>query len=160
MSCITRNLIYAIFCINCGFSYVGETVNLTSRMAAHRSNSKTLDNGSQEVSLHLHSCAKGFHILPLFKLREENKIARLVKENYFIKLLKPDLNTGQRNILLLNWFYIFKETHLVLIILIFYKVFLDIYCLYFMLLVGSSGANRETAGQIGTVGLFLQFWGP
>ena len=102
MSCITRNLIYAIFCKKCGLSYVGETVNLRSRMAAHRSNSKTLDNASQKVSAHLHNCAKGFHILPLFKLREENKIARLVKEDHFIKLLKPDLNTDQRNILLLN----------------------------------------------------------
>ena len=102
MSCITRNLIYAIFCKKCGLSYVGETVNLRSRMAAHRSNSKTLDNASQKVSAHLYNCANGFHILPLFKLREENKIARLVKEDHFIKLLKPDLNTDQRNILLLN----------------------------------------------------------
>ena len=71
-------------------------------MAAHRSNSKNLDDASQASSKHLHECGKGFHILPLFKLREENKIARLVKEDYFIKLLKPDLNTDNRNLLKLN----------------------------------------------------------
>ena len=71
-------------------------------MSVHGTNSKSLDNSSQEVSVHLHNCAKGFSVLPLFKVREENKIARLVKEDHFIKLLKPDLNADQRNILLLN----------------------------------------------------------
>ena len=56
--------------------YADDTRN---RMAAHRPNSKTLDNASQEVSVHLYNCAKGFHALPTFKVREENKIARLVK---------------------------------------------------------------------------------
>ena len=102
MSCITRNLIYAIFCKKCGFSYIGETVNLRSRMSSYRTNSKSLDNASQQVHVHLYNCAKGFYVLPLFKVREENKIARLVKEDHFIKLLKPDLNADQRNILLLN----------------------------------------------------------
>ena len=102
MSCTTRNLIYAIICKKCGHSYIGETTNLRSRMTKHRTDSKALDNASQEVSLHLYNCGKGFHALPIFKLREENKIARLVKEAHLIKLLKPDLNKDQRNILLLN----------------------------------------------------------
>ena len=102
MTCTTRNLIYATICKNCGYTYVGETINLRSRMSAHRSNSKTLDAAQQACSKHLHECGKGFHILPLFKLREENKIARLVKEDYFIKFLKPDLNKDTRNLLKLN----------------------------------------------------------
>ena len=102
MSCITRNLIYALFCKNCGHSYVGETTNLRSRMTAHRTNSKHLDDTSQEVSIHLHACGKGFHVVPLFKVGVENKIARLVKEDSLIKFLKPDLNKDQRNILQLN----------------------------------------------------------
>ena len=102
MTCTARNVIYATICKNCGCTYVGETINLRSRMSAHRSNSKTLDAAAQASSKHLHECGKGFHILPLFKLREENKIARLVKEDYFIKLLKPDLNNDSRNLLKLN----------------------------------------------------------
>ena len=102
MSCITRNLVYALFCKNCGHSYVGETTNLRSRMAAHRTNSKHLDDTSQEVSIHLHACGKGFHVVPLYKIGVENKIARLVKEDNLIKFLKPDLNKDQRNILQLN----------------------------------------------------------
>ena len=40
MDCSTRNLIYAIFCITCGKSYIGESVNLRDRMAGHRSKTK------------------------------------------------------------------------------------------------------------------------
>ena len=102
MSCIVRNVVYATICKNCGHTYVGETVNLRSRMTAHRSNSRNLDEASQVNSKHLHECGKGFHVLPLYKLKEENKISRLVKEDHFIKLLKPDLNRDCRNILNLN----------------------------------------------------------
>ena len=52
MTCTTRNLIYATICKNCGYTYVGETINLRSRMSAHRSNSKTLDAASQACSKH------------------------------------------------------------------------------------------------------------
>ena len=102
MSCIVRNLIYATICKNCGYTYIGETVNLRSRMTAHRSNSRNTDDASQVVSKHLSRCGKGFHVLPLFKLQDENKIARLVKEDFFIKLLKPDLNSDSRDILKLK----------------------------------------------------------
>ena len=51
------------------------------------------DDASQVVDKHLSECGKGFHILPLYELKDENKIARLVKEDFFIKLLKPDLNS-------------------------------------------------------------------
>ena len=40
----------------------------------------------------------GFNICPLFKVGEENKIARLVKEDKLITLLKPDLNPGVENL--------------------------------------------------------------
>ena len=102
MSCIVRNVIYALICKNCGQTYIGETVNLRSRMTAHRSNSRNTDDASQVVSKHLSECGRGFHVLPLYKLKEENKIARLVKEDFFIKLLKPDLNSDSRDILKLK----------------------------------------------------------
>ena len=102
MSCIVRNVVYATICKNCGQTYIGETVNLRSRMTAHRSNSRNTDDASQVVSKHLSECGRGFHVLPLYKLKEENKIARLVKEDFFIKLLKPDLNSDSRDILKLK----------------------------------------------------------
>ena len=43
-----ENIIEIFFCKKCGLSYVGETVDLRSRMAAHhRTNSKIFDNASQ-----------------------------------------------------------------------------------------------------------------
>ena len=38
----------------------------------------------------------------LYKLQEKNKIACLVKEDFLIKLLKPDLNRDSREILKLK----------------------------------------------------------
>jgi hypothetical protein len=102
MSCITRTLVYATICKKCGYSYIGETTNLRSRMNTHRSTSGSSTTVNQENSRHLYKCGMGFNICPLFKVGEENKIARLVKEDNLIKLLKPDLNRDQRNILQLR----------------------------------------------------------
>jgi hypothetical protein len=102
MSCITRNLVYATICKKCGHSYIGETTNLRNRMNTHRSTSGKSTTANQENSRHLFKCGMGFNICPLFKVGEENKIARLVKEDKLITLLKPDLNRDQRNILQLK----------------------------------------------------------
>ena len=67
-------------------------------MSAHKSNSMNPDS-TMEVSSHLYKCGKGFWKLPLFKVKVENKIARLVMENNLIKKLMPDLNRDQRNLL-------------------------------------------------------------
>ena len=71
-------------------------------MTAHRSNSRNTDDASQVVSKHLSEGGRGFHVLPLYKMKDENKIARLVKEDFLIKLLKPDLNSDSRDILKLK----------------------------------------------------------
>ena len=55
-----------------------------------------------EVSKHLLICNKGFKICPIYKIKEECKILRLVIEDNLIKLLKPDLNADRRNLLHLN----------------------------------------------------------
>ena len=102
MSCTTRNLVYATLCKKCGHSYIGETVNLRSRMNKHRSDSNSHATATQETSRHLYECGMGFWICPLYKVGDENKITRLVKENKLIKLLKPDLNRDERNILQLK----------------------------------------------------------
>ena len=99
MQCISRNVIYAIFCQNCGQSYIGETVNFRERMNGHRNKSTTSAYIGAEVSRHLHNCGGGFRSCPIFKVRDETKISRLVMEDIFIKMLKPDLNTDKRNLL-------------------------------------------------------------
>ena len=102
MTCIVRNVIYALFCKKCGHSYVGETVHFRTRMNAHRSCSSSEGAAVMEVSRHLFDCGLGFWACPLFKMREENKIARLVREDYLIDLLQPDLNADKRNLLHLS----------------------------------------------------------
>jgi len=71
-------------------------------MNKHRSDSGSRFAATQENTRHLYQFGMGFNICPLFKVWEENKIARLVKEDKLIKLLKPDLNRDQRNILQLK----------------------------------------------------------
>ena len=105
MDCTVRNLIYVLFCKKCSYSYIGETVNFRGRMSQHRSNSSSWGSASMEVSRHLYRCSQGFWASPLFKVKEENKISRLVKEDKLIKLLKPDLNRDERNLLHLQVSY-------------------------------------------------------
>ena len=71
-------------------------------MSTHRSNSKHEESAVMKVSKHLYQCGLGFWLCPIFKMRVENKIARLVKEDYLVKLLKPDLNADTRNLLHLD----------------------------------------------------------
>ena len=99
MNCISRNLIYVTQCKNCSRTYIGETVNLRNRMSKDRSDSSSLSSATQDVSKHLFECGKGFWVCPIYKVKKENKIARLAIEDKLIKMLKPDLNRDQRNIL-------------------------------------------------------------
>ena len=99
MDCTVRNLIYVIQCKNCGFTYIGETVNFRHRMSTHKTNSASLAHAVMDVSKHIYKCGKGFWKCPLFKVKKENKISRLVIEDKLVKWLKPDLNRDARNLL-------------------------------------------------------------
>ena len=57
---------------------------------------------NMEVSRHLLGCGEGFWVCPLLKVREDDKILRLVNEDELVKLLKPDLNADRRNLLHLH----------------------------------------------------------
>ena len=98
MSCTVGNLVYVIQCKLCGQTYIGETVNFRRRMNSHKSDSKNAD-APMDVGKHLYKCGKGFWKCPLFKVKKESKIDRLVLEDKLIKLLKPDLNRDKRNLL-------------------------------------------------------------
>ena len=101
MTCAVRNVIYVIQCKNeeCGYTYIGETVNFRRRMSQHKSNSASLAYAAMDVSRHLYACGKGFWRCPIFKVKRENKMERLVIEDRLVKWLKPDLNRDQRNLL-------------------------------------------------------------
>ena len=71
---------------------------MCGRMSGHKTSSKDPDSAA-EVGAHLNRCGGGFWKLPLFKVKVENKIARLVVEHKLIKMLKPDLNRDTRNLL-------------------------------------------------------------
>ena len=101
MDCTVRNVVYLLTCEACD---VGETVCLRKRASAHRSNSKSEDRAIQEVSKHLNKCNKGFKICPIYKVKEECKMLRLVIEENLVNLLKPELNADQRNLLHLKLF--------------------------------------------------------
>ena len=101
MNCTARNIIYVLQCKACYQTYIGETVNFRDRMSAHKTSSKDWDT-AMEVGYHLNRCGKGFWRLPIFKVKVENKIARLVYEHKLIKMLKPDLNRDTRNLLHLS----------------------------------------------------------
>ena len=98
MTCTVRNVIYVLQCKTCEQTYIGETVNFRNRMSSHKNCSKDPDS-APEVANHLYRCGGGFWKLPIFKVKVENKIARLVKESSLIALLKPDLNRDTRNLL-------------------------------------------------------------
>ena len=99
MDCTVRNVIYVIQCKDCEHTYIGETVNFRSRMSNHKSNSASLTYAVMDVSKHLYKCGKGFWKVPIFKVKKENKINRLVIEDKLVRLLKPDLNRDTRNLL-------------------------------------------------------------
>ena len=98
MNCLVRNLIYVIQCKLCGHTYIGETVNFRRRMSGHKTQAGSAD-ALMDISKHLYKCGKGFWKCPLFKVKNESKIDRLVFEDKLIKWLKPDLNRDQRNLL-------------------------------------------------------------
>lgn len=104
MDCTVRNVVYLLICGACNKYYVGETVCLRNRASSHRSNAKSEDRAVQEVSKHIHKCNKGFKICPIYKVKEECKILRLVIEENLVNLLKPELNADQRNLLHLKLF--------------------------------------------------------
>ena len=103
MNCTVRNVIYVIVCKLCGHTYIGETVNFRRRMSKHKTDCNNV-NAPMEVSRHLRRCGQGFWKLPIYKVKKESKIDRLVFENKLVNWLKPDLNRDQRRLLHLNYF--------------------------------------------------------
>lgn len=93
MKCTTANVIYCLFCKKCSKFYVGETgMQLNLRINLHRSQSSNPNYAILPVSKHLYTCGQGFNVIPIFNLSQHQSFIRRKMEDYFIRLLKPNLN--------------------------------------------------------------------
>lgn len=97
MSCISQNVIYCLICSTCSKIYIGSTsMNLTKRITLHRSQTKHRQYTILYANLHFSTCANNmFHVIPIFQLLKNTHESVLVfVENYFIQLLRPELNSA------------------------------------------------------------------
>lgn len=98
MSCISKNIIYVLFCNSCRKSYIGESSDfLNMRINTHRQQIKDSNLRHLLVSRHIFECnpnvALPFKIMPIYKMHNENPIQRLSVESDLIKKYKPSLNS-------------------------------------------------------------------
>ena len=96
-TCTTQNLIYCMICHGCGEQYIGETGDtLRHRLTVHRQQIRQKEYRQLKVSAHIEECAgsrePNFDIVPFYKMREDSKIKRCLKEKYFISKFRPSLN--------------------------------------------------------------------
>ena len=85
-------------CSGCTEEYIGETGDLLrKRVTVHRQQIRDPNTKMLAVSGHIDSCAESmnpnFTIFPLFKMNSDSTSQRKAKEDYFIKLFKPSLNS-------------------------------------------------------------------
>ena len=97
MTCEVKNVVYCMKCRGCDEEYIGETENyLRRRVTVHNQQIRDPKTRMLFVSEHLSLCAHQmnpkFYILPFYKMYLHSTSLRRAKENYFIKLLKPQLN--------------------------------------------------------------------
>ena len=93
-SCLTKNVIYVLFCNACGAEYIGETGNeLKTRMTVHRQQIRDASLRHLKVSKHIHACGKGFIVYPFYKVPNNASVHdRRLKESHFINKYQPELN--------------------------------------------------------------------
>ena len=91
LDCNSKNVIYVLFCEDCGDEYIGQTINLRNRVIVHRQQAKNNSNFIP-ASKHFNNCAKKlpyFKVIPFYQCKEE---CLKVKEAFFIDKLRPQLN--------------------------------------------------------------------
>ena len=82
-------------CPTCKQHYVGQTGNaLSERVRVHKQQIRSPETRKIPLSEHLDTCGKGiFYIFPFYKMADNNISKRLGKEDMFVKLFKPPLNS-------------------------------------------------------------------
>lgn len=94
MDCKTLNVIYCLTCPTCGEHYIGQTNKLNARVRVHKQQIRDPSVRNTPCCEHFANCGGGnFKIFPFYKMWNENEIARQTKEDYFIRLFNPKLNS-------------------------------------------------------------------
>ena len=93
-NCNTANVIYLLTCAKCKQQYVGETANAVHvRANQHRSD---IAVGTKQLPTvrHFRNCGRKFlRLTTIQRVRKKDLQTRLARENYWIKRLKPVMNT-------------------------------------------------------------------
>ena len=95
-SCCSKNVIYAIICPTCEKTYIGQTMNLRTRVTLHRQHNTDSKYRCLFVNKHLAGCGKcDFKIFPFYQLYPKSgsittQLER--KEQFFINKFSPKLN--------------------------------------------------------------------
>ncbi len=95
MNCRSKNVIYVLTCAGCGEHYIGETgMQLNDRVTVHRQQIRDPNVRCITVSKHIDECGNGqFTVFPFYQLFNNDKQLRMEKEQMFIRLFKPKLNS-------------------------------------------------------------------
>ena len=92
-NCQTKNVIYILFCC-CNKSYIGQTITqFNLRINLHRDHSNNIDRTILNSNKHIHKCGGNFKTTILFIATNNDTMYLNQMEEYFIKIIKPELNT-------------------------------------------------------------------
>ena len=97
MSCISEHVIYCLICPVCSKIYIGSTsLKLTKRITLHRSQTRHRQYTILHVNFHFSTCSNNeFNVVPIYRLQNHtHESVLLFVENYFIHMLKPELNSN------------------------------------------------------------------
>lgn len=93
MTCTSSYIIYILCCNACQKLYVGETsLRLQKRITLHKQHITSPEYRVLPVSSHFDTCKKGFKVIPIFQMDTESNYLRKQMEEYFLRMLRPDLN--------------------------------------------------------------------
>ena len=92
---VNSNMSCNINCAGCNKFYIGETgTRLRARIRVHKQHFHVPEYRKIKLSEHIDVCGHGqFQVFPFYKLLSDNVVERREKENYFIQLFKPSLNS-------------------------------------------------------------------
>ena len=96
MNCTSSFIIYCLICDNCNLIYIGQTsVSLSNRITLHRQHTNHSHYSILNCNKHFHNCSNNkFSVIPIYSLQTFKNISKLLfMEHFFIKLLKPELNS-------------------------------------------------------------------
>ena len=96
MNCLSKNIIYALFCQGCSEIYIGSTGNeLRRRMTTHRQQIRVPETRQLWVSEHIDKCTNEYpklYVCPFFQMKNASDIERERKEFFFQRKYRPKLN--------------------------------------------------------------------